>query len=191
MSGVLSLVGYGSLVNEGSAAVTISKGARVPVIAFGVRRIFNYEMSLPHPRYGNPADPLARAALNVAATGRPEDMTNGIMVDVPIVDIPALRKREPGYDLIPVACIHWSQRELPPFVAYVLLAPDEPREGKVHTNSEIEPHRQYYELCREGAVRISEDFLQFWLDSTYLADAVTPMREWEVTAFGKGTRANP
>ncbi len=190
MSGVLPLVGYGSLLNKGSAAMTISKGARVPVIAFGVRRIFNYEMSLPNPRYGAPADPLARAALNVKETGRRRDMTNAIMVEVPTADIPALRKREVGYDLLPVACIHWNQREHPPFIGYVLLAPDEPREGSVHTSSEIEPHRQYYGLCREGAAKISDDFLQFWLDSTYLADAVTPVREWETKAFG-GTGVNP
>ena len=38
----LKIVGYGSLINDQSAAVTVTVRSRIPVIAFGVYRIFNY-----------------------------------------------------------------------------------------------------------------------------------------------------
>jgi cation transport regulator ChaC len=186
----LRLLGYGSLVNAPSAARTLTEGTRAPAIAFGARRLFNYEISDRQSRYGPVAHSLARAALNVSVTGRPEDRVNGVIIEVARSDIPALRQRERGYDLRPVACIPWADKNEAPFLAYILECPDEPREGEVHTSEGIEPHHTYYRVCREGAAQIGEDFLRFWLASTYLADGVTPVEHWEATALPEiGDRA--
>lgn len=185
LSGI-SIVGYGSLVNTASAAQTLrdeSLITRQPVIAFGARRLFNYDMPLNTGRYAPPVEPLARAALNTRITGSEHDVVNGILINVTSTDIPAIRRREVGYDLFPITCLRWNELENPPFLAYILSCPDEPREGKCHTSDKISPHREYYSLCRKGACEIDKDFLRLWLATTYLADGITPVAQWEATTF--------
>lgn len=185
LSGI-SIVGYGSLVNPVSATKTL-RDATVsrsrPVIAFGVRRVFNYEIPPGKGWAIAPAKPHARAALNVRVTGEIDDAVNGILVQISPAEIPAIRAREVGYDLVPVACLDWQGMEQPPFVAYILRCPDDPRNGRRLTNDRIEPHRDYYLLCRHGAAEIGVEFLRAWLATTYLADAVTPVAEWEADEF--------
>ncbi len=180
------IVGYGSLLNISSAAHTLSEQSLStcqPVIAFGARRLFNYEMPLDIDRYAAPIHSVARAALNVRITGKVDDVVNGIAVKLPPGDIPAMRKREVGYDLVPVACLRWNEFTKPPFQAHILCCFDEPREGQRHTSDKIEPHRHYYSLCREGASKFGEEFLRLWLATTYLADEITPVAQWEATEF--------
>lgn len=182
----ITVVGYGSLVNSASVAQTLSEQSLAtcqPVIAFGARRLFNYEMPLDLDRYAPPIHPLARAALNIRLTGNKDDVVNGIAMKLSPTDIPAMREREVWYDLVPVACLRWNKLEKPPFLAHILCCFDEFREGKRHTNDKIEPHRQYYSLCRKGASEFGEEFLRLWLATTYLADAVTPVAQWEATEF--------
>jgi hypothetical protein len=179
-------IGYGSLVNAESAARTLGPGDRTRVIAFGVRRVFNYEISERVSRYGPPASPKSRGALNVIVTGRPEDVVNGLLFRIPVRDLAAFRAREIGYDLVPVPIVPWDRRNEPPTLAYILSCPDESREGRIRTSVDVLPHRAYYKVCREGAASFGEDFLRFWLDSTYLADGITPVATWEVNLGRKG-----
>lgn len=182
----MTMVGYGSLANSESARRTLSEGVLgtfQPAIAFGVRRLFNYEMPADVDRYAPAIHPLARAALNASPTGKIDDIVNGIVMKLSVTEIPAMREREVGYDLVPVACLEWNDLERPPFLAYILCCFDEPREGKCHTNDKIEPHRGYYSVCRKGASEFGEEFLRLWLTTTYLADGVTPVAEWEVNEF--------
>ena len=176
----LSCVGYGSLVNRASAARTLSREWKAVVIAFGVRRVFNLFMEdAGLKRYSSPTNPRARAALNVISTGQSHDAVNGVLFDVGIADIPAFRTREIGYDLIPVACMDWTRRDAPPFTSYILACPNEPRDGKIRTSRDIEPHVEYYQLCRAGAAALGDEFLKFWLATTFLADGVTSVATWE------------
>ncbi|MFQ5847284.1 MAG: hypothetical protein ACE5IQ_06350 [Candidatus Methylomirabilales bacterium] len=180
------IVGYGSLLNSGSAARTLRDDRPVrrrPVVAFGVRRIFNYQMPPGVERYPPPTHPRARAALNVRLTREINDVMNGIVLDTSLRDIPAMRAREVGYDLVPVACLGWTAIEDPPFLAHILCCPDEVRNGERRTSDAIEPHGEYYQVCREGAADFGAAFLRFWLATTYLADGVTPVAAWEATAF--------
>lgn len=185
----ITIVGYGSLVNNKSAALTLNEKSLAtfqPVIAFGALRLFNYEFPPGVDRYPPSMHPLAQAALNVHPTGKIEDIVNGIVMKLPVKEIPKMRKRELGYDLIPVVCLEWNDVERAPFIAYILCCPDELREGKRHTNDKIEPHHGYYSVCREGASGFGKEFLRLWLATTYLADGVTPVAEWEVNAFSGG-----
>jgi hypothetical protein len=182
----IPIVAYGSLLNIESAAQTLTVESLVrrrPVIAFGARRLFNYQMTPRIGRYGPPTRLSARAALNVRMTGKIEDAINGLVVQASPGEIPTLRDREIGYNLVPVACLGWKEMEDPPFLAYILSCPDDPRQGGRLVNDRIEPHPKYYLTCRKGAAEFGEDFLRFWLATTYLADGVTPVARWERTEF--------
>lgn len=182
----ITVVGYGSLVNNASAVRTISEESLAtsqPAIAFGARRLFNYEIPFGVDRYAPAIHPLARAALNALPTGKMEDIINGIVMKLPLTEIAAIRGREVGYDLIPVACLEWKEWEKSPFLAYILCCLDEEREGVRHLNDNLEPHRGYYSVCRKGASEFGEEFLRLWLSTTYLADGVTPVAEWEAKEF--------
>ncbi len=180
--GALPLVGYGSLVNASSAAVTIraAPGGRArPVAAFGVRRIFNYEMDANHSRYVAARDPDARALLNARVTREDSDCLNGVLLEVPITDLPALRKRETDYDLEAVFCVDWSRGLSRAFPAWILVCPEEGERGRRRVNNNLTPNHSYYRVCRDGASSFGEEFLEAWLDSSCLGDGVTTVREWE------------
>jgi hypothetical protein len=175
----VSIVAYGSLVNASSAARTLRDSApelRRRVIAFGVRRVFNYLMPSSAGSYGTPRIPQAIGALNVKITADVHDALNGLVIRTGIRDIAALRERELGYDLVPVACLWWEDLMKAPFFAYILRA------GNEYTSDKIEPHREYYDLCRTGASQWGDEFLEFWLSTTYLADGMTPVAAWEINA---------
>ena len=176
----LSVVGYGSLLNRSSSANTLSEtalAARRPVLAFGVLRLFNYDLGTVSGRYGPPVAAESRAALNARVTGQIGDVINGVLVPVGLSDVDPFRGREVGYDLESVPCLDWEQQGSP-FVAYVLCSPDEPRGGKTRTSPELEPHRAYYDVCHRGAGEFGEKFQDFWLASTFLGDEVTRVAEW-------------
>lgn len=185
LSGTL-IVGYGSLLNITSASKTLSKESLrtfQPVIAFGARRLFNYEMPWNTERYGPPTNPIARAALNIRITQNAHDVVNGVLINVAAKDIAPIRKREIGYDLIPVVCVRWNRVDMVPFLAYIFCCPEGLREGKRLTSRKIMPHRKYYLLCRKGAHEYGDEFLRLWLATTYLADGTTTVAQWEVNEF--------
>jgi hypothetical protein len=181
------VVGYGSLLNSESAAQTLSAGSlegRRPILAFGVLRLFTRAMSsvATDRSAGNPD---VRAALNVRITGRQEDVVNGALIQVAREDLEALRRRERRYDLVPVACVEWDDRTVPPFTAYILVSPEELWRAESAAHPVIEPHPEYYQTCRRGAAEFGDAFLRFWLATTFLADGVTPVSAWEKTRSGK------
>ncbi len=166
----IPLLGYGSLMNAASAAQTLAPSRTRPVITFGVRRVFEYDMGdMAQSRYGEAPGALTRAALNVRFTGVAADAVNGVLFDVPAADVPALRLREIDYDLQPVVCLPWEEWAAPPFVAYVLSCP--PTSSRV--NARLLPQSRYAQTCRDGAASVSPTFLAAYLASTYLADGVT------------------
>ena len=185
-SNKLPLVVYGSLVSSKSSSETIQdkeSTRRYPVVVFGFKRIFNYEMPLDGGRYGPPNSAHSRAALNVMPTGNIQDVVNGVLLDISLRDISPTRRRELGYDLVPVVGLKWRGAEGGPFLAYILSCPNEMREGRNRTSSQIEPHREYYKVCRKGASNLGKDFLNLWLATTYLSDGISTVGIWEKTAF--------
>lgn len=177
----LPMIGYGSLVNRSSACQTLgtkSMGRIRPVVAFGVRRLFNYAITEDQTRYGPVPPGPERAALNVRATGSPADRVNGVLILVEWGDIDALAAREQGYNLIEVPYVAWSDPEGVTRMAFILSAPDAPRDGLRHTRDDVLPFAPYFRASREGASEWGGDFLEYWLDHTFLADDVTPVRHW-------------
>jgi hypothetical protein len=173
-TGVLSLVGYGTLLNPESARRTIPTTPEIghpAVLAFGARRIFNYAIpdALFH-RRGEPVPAVERAALNVEWSGRTTDYFNGRLLAVPPADLPALREREVGYHLDPVAYVPWDAPAATPQLAYVLRADTTPWQGRVVVDSAILPNPRYLTICRDGARLVDPAFEEALLTTTWLAD---------------------
>ena len=175
----LKIIGYGSLLNARSAALTVTAQKRTPVIAFGVNRVFNYVIPENNARYGVSDHPRRRAALNIMVTNKVSDFINGLLIEMPLSDIQALREREVAYDLIQVPCILWNNWNNKPFYAYILYCPYKEFDGEEKTSTNIEPHTVYYQVCRDGAQSFGDDFLKCWKSTTFLVDGNTSMEIWE------------
>ena len=185
----LKLFGYGSLMNKVSANQTISDETSskfTKALAFGIIRLLDYEMPdevRKRPLYAGAENSINRALFNARYTGSITDYTNGLIYEVDISEVQSLRDREIGYDLIPIFCISLNSDPNNPEIihAYALGCSDRAWEGRKLTNSKLLPHVNYYKLCREGAEAISDEFLSYFLDTSYLADRKTTAREWENT----------
>jgi cation transport regulator ChaC len=176
---IFRIVGYGSLINANSAAHTVSVQDRKPVLAFGVYRKFNYVIPKDNTRYGVTKNALHRAALNIEVTDKVDDFINGLLIEIPISDVDALRKREIAYDLVHVPCIWWDDMDSDPFLAYMLYCPYEVYKGIEKTDNSIEPHINYYKVCRDGAYSFGPEFLDCWKATSFLADGTTSVNIWE------------
>ncbi|MFZ4775334.1 MAG: hypothetical protein ACOYM3_08235 [Terrimicrobiaceae bacterium] len=182
-SGRLLLVGYGSLINLESSSETI-RGVNAkdffPVVAVGAKRVFNYRIPADVLReLGGKAKPDEIAALNVVATGRVTDVINGRILPISASDLPALRKREYGYHLRPVTCIRWDDPGAEPFTAYVLCAEDPVVQGRRVIDNAIKPNPAYVEICHSGAASVSKAFGDLFLETSFLADGKTSLRQLE------------
>jgi tetratricopeptide (TPR) repeat protein len=173
----IKLFGYGSLLNRESALRTFPGPNErfTPAIAFGVVRLFNFEMpDAVRARYKALENSLERGLLNAEVTSFMSDVANGALVDVELEEIESLRVREVGYDLRPVICVTWDQEiSRTPFVAYILSCPNRLWKGRPLTNPDLRPHRGYFAQCCEGAASISKSFLDFWLYTTFMGDGET------------------
>jgi len=174
----LALIGYGSLINQKSAGRTINvdgSANRLPVMAYGAIRVFNYRMTpnLLIERYGTPRSSKYIAALNCELTGNAKDQFNGILTQVDLDSLEPLRGREKEYGLKPVVYHSWGDSAGKMEVAYILeLLPDQDAEFHRY-DSKILPHIQYTKLCQEGALAISQSFLEFFNETCFLGDKVT------------------
>lgn len=180
---VLPIVGYGSLISKPSADLTLkqTESSRTPCIVFGCRRLFNYNMpERALDRYHAPYGTKFRAALNVEVTHNPSDMINGILTELHAADVDSFRLREHGYDLVPVDCAEWGGAALNGTIpAFILTAPDRALRPEWQVvRSDILPQPDYLRLCEEGAKTISKAYLDFFRDTTFLADKLTKISSW-------------
>ncbi len=100
-------------------------------------------------------------------------------MEIPIDEIEALRAREIGYDLRPIACLPWNNFDGDATIAYGLGCSGRLWQGHRLSNAELQPHPVYYQLCRDGAETLGAAFLDYFLDSSFLADGETAIRDWE------------
>jgi hypothetical protein len=183
----LPFVGYGSLLNHTSAKRTLSGRAlddSRPIVSFGVRRIFNYQIPSGFSAYRDADHQTTKAALNAEITADMKDVMNGVLFPVGLEDIPPLRDRELLYDLEPIPCLDWERPGSEPFFAYVLQCVVEAPPDGPGVNNTLEPHREYYRVCREGAASRGSQFLDFWLNTTFLPGSQrTRAADWEKSAW--------
>ena len=177
----LLLVGYGSLISLESAAETIrgvNEKEFFPVVCLGAKRVFNYRIPEDVLKELGDTEPDEVAALNVIATGQAADLINGRIVPVTAGDLPGLREREYGYHLRSVTCVRWHALNSEPFTAYVLCAEDPVVKGRQVIDNTIKPHLGYVRICTTGAKAVSEPFYELFLDTSFLADGSTSLRQW-------------
>lgn len=173
---------YGSLMDKTSAEQTLGKKSmdtRKMAIAYNIKRVFDRDVAIkPNSKWGIPLDPEARGMLNVIPSDSGNDLTNGVLIEVSREDMSKVLLREEGYDLIPVIVQEWESfiHNKPIYkVAYTFYAP----QNSSYTNSSILPRPSYYELTRDAAYNFGPLFYLLWLKTTYMADGITPIEEWE------------
>lgn len=164
---------YGSLINPESAKRSLSNesiSTAKTVVAYHLIRVFDYS--------GSP-NSQDLAMLNVHPTENPHDIVNGVLYSLDKKDLANLIYRENGYDLIPVIVEPWPKNPDGQFaIAYTFSAPKEPRGGKIYTNDRIAPYPRYYYTVENGVKKYGQEFLTLWLETTYLSDGKTPIKDW-------------
>jgi cation transport regulator ChaC len=189
--GKVLIFGYGSLINPTSAAKNMKPEAvesMKPVVAFGVKRIFNYRASKTS-HWGEDQNVKEKAMLNLHASFNLSSMANGVMIEVDEADLKSLIQRETGYDLVPVMVADWQDvkenkgADTRFFIAYTFVVPHELRDNKAYTSTGFYPVRGYMHAIQEGAERYGEDFKEFWNATTYLADGTTTINDWDEKTF--------
>ncbi len=168
---------YGSLMDHTSASRTLGAktlATKRPALAYKIKRLFNRDVAIrPQSKWCEPYHTKARAMLNVMPTEDANDFVNGVLIDLPLDEIPHVLLREEGYDLMPVSVREYNSENYQ--IAYTFYAP----ETGPYTSKEIFPRPHYYELTRDAALQYGEHFYELWLETTYLSDGVTPIIEWE------------
>lgn len=188
--GKVLIFGYGSLMNRESALRSVSAAAvetMRPVVAFGFKRLFNYKVSNVS-RWGSNLPENERAMLNIHPTTTYEHIINGVVMELTPEDLIKLIGRESGYDLVPIFVADWqamisANPKIKIEIAYTFIVPDELRGGIDYTQTKYYPVRGYLQASREGALVFGEPFLQFWNETTYLGDGITPIGQWDEQTF--------
>lgn len=180
----IKLFTYGSLLNKESAKKTLSKeviGTSKVAIASGLRRVFNYnlpEVVAKRQIYNSEINPKDFSVLNTEFTGLASDFCNGIIIEIPIIEIQELRKREIGYDLISVNCFYLETNTWDSETVYTLSCEHKLFENNWLTKSDLPPHPKYLKVCIDGAKSINLDFYDMWLKTTYLGDNTNNMSSY-------------
>ncbi|PTX59457.1 putative ATPase [Kordia periserrulae] len=181
----IKLFGYGSLINKASASKTINtKSVNEYTLASGLgfKRLLNYNMPdevRKRSLYNNPIGELYNGLFNVEYTGSVNDLLNGVMIDVTVDEFENLRKREIGYDLLPIVCIPHDKETDEYVLAYTLSCSDRKWGERNLLNKKLLPHKTYVDLCKEGAKKISKEFYEEFLRTSYLADGKTTLQDYK------------
>jgi hypothetical protein len=187
----IPIFSYGSLLNYESAQRSVSEQTletMEPAVGFGLKRVFNRDVDISGSNKYNQDHPKERGMLNVDYTESFSDLINGVIMNITKEEIENICIREEGYDLVPIFNIHWdiltdekiqNYQEAHISTSYTFYAPPEKRQGEIPVDESIFPIKQYYKLVKDGAKRYGDEFLDLWVDTTFLADKETNVKEWE------------
>lgn len=177
-----NLFGYGSLINQYSSKKDISNSdILVPVMGYGIKRVLNYDPD-ENVRSRAMYQDLDRGdkyfgVFNLEYTGNLMDKANGVIRNVEEKDYENFVKREVGYALVQIRCKPFDDLDARAVEAFALVAPIE-FNGRKLVNNNLLPNVPYYKVCRDGAAHVSQEFLEVWLDTSYLGDGRN-VRAWE------------
>lgn len=185
----IPIFGYGALINPKAIAKTLGSEAvhLKPAAAFGLKRIFNKTGgSAARPELNLKVN--ERAFLNVEPTTTYHSVINGVLIEVSRVELIKLIQREKGYDLTPILVVDWNDitscNPDPRIqVAYTFYVPHGLRNGINYTHTKYYPIRFYLHSVQEGAAAFGQAFLDFWNDTTYMADGTTLIKDWDQQTF--------
>lgn len=176
------LFGYGSLINEYSSQKDLKKSKMLfPANAYGVKRILNYSPDENVRKRSGYNDPdrgeQYSAAFNIELTKKPEDRANGVLRLIRKSDFEAFVAREVGYSLIKIPCLPFDGDNQTIIEAYTLCAPHFYNDRQLVDNT-LMPNVPYYNVCKKGALDISQDFLDEWLATSFIGDGRN-VSDWE------------
>ena len=171
-------IAQGTLINKHSIGQTIDRASlHGPVIASGVRRIFNFALIDENyeeygGRYQRSGDATHSATLNILSTNDAQDKVNGILFSALAADIDSLAEREYGYDLLPVEYKTANENAY----AYMFIARQGSKVVGHRVLGDILPNESSLSICLKGAATYGPSFLQMWIESCYLGDE-SPLME--------------
>lgn len=180
----LILLGFGSLMHTKSNLNRhYQPNINIPCIAFGVKRIYSLIHPTPQtscaglPSTGHKEEQLQ---LTTHITGNANDYANGILLKFEL-HTPAynkLKDRERPYHLIPIKAVDYRSIFGSPRIidAYILSS------QQIIPDYHKKPHVLYNQTVLMGAQIIENEgnagFVPLFLDTTYLPDGVTTVRQW-------------
>lgn len=179
------ILGFGSLLDPNSSNEFSNR--REPAIAFGVRRFFGFSHPAPETSaLGIPCQPYddEQLRLTTRVTQKLSDITNGVLLQIDLdSEMRDFRTREKGYDLVRVPILklksgHEGRKQYELSMAYILTEPNKACGGLDKTQEVLLPHLAYLYVCLRGASQISHDFLDLFIQTTYLSDEKTPIGNW-------------
>jgi len=175
------VIAYGSLLNRDSARRTLPKVASLsPVWGIGGTRIFNYCMGEEYfqsPLHFQKAG-LHRTVLTVKTDFSPQSVFNGLRLWVSAKDFPAFRRRERNYNLVEIPFIPWEKKVYEGDTALVLDSQSAMGYGAEVGNPKLLPVSEYLEICLQGAFATSKAFGEAFLNTTWLANERTRLRDY-------------
>ena len=189
-TGKILVFGYGSLMNKISASRTVkaeSVDTMQMAVAFGVKRIFNYKASKTK-HWQEDLDVKEKAMLNLTQTFNIASLVNGVTIEVDLEDFSRLVMREIGYDLVPILVVDEKDiadenPNLDVRVAYTFVAMNELRNHINYTSTKYYPVRGYLRAVQEAAAMHGKKFAKLWNKTTYMADGVTCINDWDQMTF--------
>lgn len=176
-----TLFGCGSLMNKHA---NYQPNINLPGVAFGIKRMYNLKHPDPKnsilglPTVGYDHEELR---LNNRFTGQAADVVNGLLLKFTVgsKEYSDLKERERSYRLVPIQVALYRallQNKVIFKDAYILFG----AEDKYSVNGD--PHVVYNSLVLDGCKDIQNEgcsgFLSLFLDTTYLADGRTTIRDW-------------
>lgn len=161
------VIGYGSLLNPRSAKKSLQDVVTFkPAVLSGYKRVFNIATKYSGAVLNVEPDPDSDINVNIA-TITPEDMSNLIL-------------REWQYDLVTVDRSLLSTIN---GVGSIELDSDPVmvvgREDRIMTDvTHQEPGLDYIQTCIHGTGKVAPKMVDLFLDSSFLRDGITTIREW-------------
>lgn len=146
------ILGYGSLINSRSRAVTGRTGEVIPVKVTGFKRYW----SVMSPDFG---------MSSVAVVAQEDAACNGVLVEVPAEELPSFDQREAGYQRveIPAERMHtYCGRELPEGQIWIYQA-----NRIVNPTSVCPIALSYADVILAGCFEHGETFAYEFLEQTY------------------------
>ncbi|MCV6587972.1 MAG: gamma-glutamylcyclotransferase [Marinobacterium sp.] len=191
------MVGYGSLLSETSARETVPELTNFRLVEVpGYRRIFNKVGIVFFSRYNINPDSLEIASCSTEEA--PESAMICSQFEVPESAFEALYEREHRFRWIEVEtidsrgkvqlgrmCSGWNDRDYR-LNKCVTEAEYQYRVGQYYRGAiwrdDILPHPDYLTFCLQSAEQAGSEVLANFMDTTFLADGLTPVRQYLMQA---------
>lgn len=190
---MISVVGYGSLLCEQSARETMPNLQNHRLVQVpGYKRIFNKVGTVFFSRYGVANDSLEVAAC--ATDVAPESIICCAQFEVSEADFLELYEREHRYRWVEVQtidkdgitstarmCTHWNDLDYR-LNRCITDSEYQHRVGQFYSGTiwrdDILPFPRYLAFCLQAAERAGADVLANFMDTSFLADGITSIRQY-------------